>query len=191
MLETLRALFEFIRQFIWPVYVVAAPYRAVRYTFGQPTPAKRWGWVPCPQRWRMVNGPVLAPGWYFAFPLFQEIRQTNCAEDCVDVSNMPLTTWDGEQMTISYNMRYRIVDVLKFQTNVQEASTSLHAEASCEVALRVRRREWKRIYRSQGSIERRITKTMTERVADWGIEIMHGGITICTKAKPISWIKVD
>lgn len=172
MLEFFRWLLEFARSIIWPVWIVSSPNLGVRYTRGRP-------------------GGVLAPDWYLAFPFFQEIRQTNCAEEVIDVANLPITTWDDVQVTVSYNMRYRIVDVLKYQTIVQEGGVSLHAEASCEVALRIRRRAWKRIYRSQGSIERRITKTMTERVKHWGIEVVHGGMTVCARARPISWIKVD
>src|SRR5262245_57895615 len=151
MLETFRAIIDFIRTIAWPVYVVSSPHRAVRYSLGKPKH-------------------VLGPGWYFAFPFFQEIRQTNCAEDTLDVANLPITTWDGESATVSFNLRYRIADVLKYQTMVQDAGMSLHAEASCEVALRTRRREWRNIYRSQGKIARRICDTLTRRVGNWGVE---------------------
>lgn len=182
MLETLRALLEFVRQFVWPIYIVASPNKAVRYTFGRPVALRR----PF-----AVAGPILEPDWYFAFPLFQEIRQTNCAEDTLDIANLPLTLWDGESVTVSYNLRYRIADVLKYQTQVQDAGMSLHAEASCEVSLRTRRREWKRVYRSQGKLARRICQTLTKRVAEWGVEVLSGEMTVCTRAKPLAWIKVE
>lgn len=172
MLEFFRWLVETFRSLLFPVYVVPEPWRAVRYTFGR-------------------AGKVLEPGWYLACPFFQEIRTTNCAEDCLDLANMPLTTWDGEQVTVSYNVRFRIADVLKYQTRLRDADASLHAEASCEVALRIRRRMWSKIYRSQGRIERRISTTLTRRLADWGIEVVGSGITVCTRSKPISWIRVD
>lgn len=189
MLDAIAALFKFIRELLWPVFIVAEPYRAVRYTFGRPTSL---GW---PFR---ISGPVLEPGAYFAFPYFQEIRTTDCAENCIDVANLPITTHDEIQVTVSYNLRYRITDVLKFQMNLhheskedEESRTAIHAEAACEVALRMRRRSWQRLYKSQGSIERRITKTIASRLGDWGITVSHGGMTICTRAFPLSVIHVS
>lgn len=172
MLAFFTALLEFLRSLVWPLFIVTKPEEGVKYRFGRPLK-------------------VLQPGWYFAWPFFEEIKKTNCAEATLDLTNMPLTTWDEVGLTVSYNIRYRIVDVLKFQTIVQNGAESMHAEAACEVALRLRKRLWSKIYRSQGRIERRITATLTKRFASWGIEVVGGGLTVCTKSKTISLINVE
>jgi regulator of protease activity HflC (stomatin/prohibitin superfamily) len=187
LLQFIGEFLKFIRDLLWPIFIVSEPNRAVRYTNGQ---AKALGW---PFR---VAGPVLEPGWYFSIPFFQEIRQTNCAEDCIDVANLPITTRDDVQVTVSYNLRYRITDVLKYQLNLHhkdsdDSPSAIHAEAAVEVAMRMRRRSWERLFRSQGAIERRITKSIAERFENWGITASHGGMTICAKALPLSMIHVN
>lgn len=180
-LEILSQLLEFIRQVIWPLWIVSEPNKAVWLRFGQPRGIRE-------------------PDWYFAWPWADELRMVNCAEDTIDVANIPFTARDGIQATVSYNIRLKIKDPMKYVLNLRgEADpkksdtlpSAIHAECSTAVSSMMRRRKWDQIYKSQGAIERRITAKLTNTLADWGVEVIAGGITICSQAIPLALINVD
>ena len=180
-LELLTQLLQFIREVIWPFWIVAAPNRAVRYRFGRP------------------KG-TLEPDWYFAWPWAEEIRQTNCAEDTIDIANISGTSKDGVQFTASFNLRLKVIDPLLFQLNLRQeldpkkADTmpaAIHAECTRAIAAMFRNREWKAIYRSQGKIGAKLTRTVKTLLTNWGVEVLAGGITICSQAIPLAIINVE
>lgn len=190
-LEILSALLQFIRDVLWPFFIVSYPNRGVRSTFGVPGVSWRWWWG--------IKEPVLEPGVYFCVPWAQEIRMTNCAEDTIDISNLAITSHDGVQNTVSYNLKLFVSDPLKYQLRLKQepnpkaADTmpeAIHAEGSTAVSSMMRRRTWERIYKSQGHIERRITASLSDKLFDWGITVISGGITICSQAVPIALINV-
>lgn len=191
-LEIFGQLFQLVRDLLWPFKIVAAPNRAVRYTFG--TPGVTW------RIWWGIKEPVLNPDWYFVVPWVQEIRESNCAEDTIDIANLPITSRDGIQATVSYNIRLVVNDPLKFQLRLRQdinpkqtesMPSAIHAECSSAVAYMMRKRSWDRIYKSQGAIERRIKESLTKTLSDWGITVVSGGITVCSQAVPIALISVD
>jgi regulator of protease activity HflC (stomatin/prohibitin superfamily) len=191
-LEILSQLLQFIREVIWPFWIVSEPFRAVRYTFGRP--GVNW------RVWRGIRTGMLEPGWYFAMPWAQEIRLTNCAEDCIDVANLPITTEDGIQATISYNVRLRVSDPLKYQLNLRQEidikkadlmPSAIHAECSTAVARMLRKQSWETIYKSQGEIAGKITAALKIKMADWGVSVVSGGITIMAQAIPVALINVE
>lgn len=191
-LELLSALLQFIRDVLWPFFIVSEPNRGVRYTFGRP--GVKW------RAWWGIREPVLEPDWYFAIPWAQEIRMTNCAEDTIDVANLPITTKDGIQATVSYNIRLRVHDPLKYQTKLRQEvdnaksdtmPSAIHAECSTAVASMMRRRRWDQIYKSQGAIGNKITKILIDDLATWGIDVVSGGLTICSQAIPLALIHVQ
>ncbi len=180
-LEILTQLLQFIREVIWPFWIVAEPNRAVRYRFGR-------------------NIKVLEAGGYFAWPWAEEIRMTNCAEDCIDITNLSITTEDGVQATLSYNIRLRVTDPLKYQLNLRQEvdakkadlmPSALHAECSVTVARMLRKQSWETIYKSQSEIAGKITSALRLKLSDWGVGVISGGITICSQAIPIALITVE
>jgi regulator of protease activity HflC (stomatin/prohibitin superfamily) len=192
LIELLTQLLQLIRDVLWPFFIVSEPERGVRYTFG--VPGVKW------RLWRGSREPVLEPDWYFAVPWAQEIRLTNCAEDTIDVANLPITTKDGIQATVSYNIRLKVNDPLKYQTQLRQEidnrkadtmPSAIHAECSTAVASMMRRRKWDQIYKSQGSIGNKITKVLADDLAAWGITVVSGGLTICSQAVPLALIHVD
>lgn len=191
-LELLSQLFQLIRDVLWPFFIVSEPSKAVRYTFGRP--GVRW------RLWWGIREPVLIPGPYFAVPWAQEIRLTNCAEDTIDITNIPFTCEDGTQATISYNLRLRVTDPLKYQLNLKQEvdikksdtmPSAIHAESSTVVAKMLRKQSWETIYKSQGEIAGKITSALRTKLADWGVDVVGGGLTICAQAIPIALINVD
>lgn len=191
-LEILSSLLQFIRDVLWPFFIVSEPNRAVRYSFGRP--GVTWWW------WWGIREPLLEADWYFGIPWAQEIRMTNCAEDTIDIANIAITTEDGVQATVSYNIRLRVNDPLKYQINLRQEidnkkadmmPSAIHAECSTAVARMLRKQSWEVIYKSQGEIAGKITSALRIKLADWGVDVISGGITICSQATPIALINID
>lgn len=191
-LELLSQLFQLIRDVLWPFFIVSEPNRAVRYTGGRPGVSWRLWWG--------IREAILMPGPYFAVPWYQEIRLTNCAEDTIDVTNLSITTEDGIQATVSYNLRLRVIDPLKYQLNLKQEidiknsdtmPSAIHAESSTVVARMLRKQSWETIYKSQGEIAGKITSALRTKLMDWGVDVISGGLTICAQAIPIALINVD
>lgn len=191
-IELLTQLFQLIREILWPFFIVSTPERGVRYTFG--VPGVKW------RLWRGSREPVLEPDWYFCVPWAQEIKLTNCAEDTIDITNIATTSKDGIQFTASFNIRLKVIDPLKYQVNLRQdidvkksdlMPSAIHAECSTAVAAMLRNREWRSVYRSQGKIGSRLTKTLRKSLDDWGVQVITGGITICSQAVPLALINVE
>jgi regulator of protease activity HflC (stomatin/prohibitin superfamily) len=180
-LEILSQLLQFIREVIWPFWIVAEPNRAVKYRFGR-------------------HIAILEPGGYFAWPWAEEIRITNCAEDTIDIANLSITTEDGVQATLSYNAKLYVSDPLKFQTKIRQEIDSkkadtmpsaIHAECATTVARMLRKQAWESIYKSQNEIAGKITSALTTKLSNWGITVAGGNITNCANAVPLAIINVE
>lgn len=191
-LELLSQLINLIREVLWPFYIVRDPDRAVRYTFG--VPGVKW------RVWWGFREAVLGPGWYFCVPWAQDIQLTNCAEDTIDIANISGTSRDGVQFTASFNIRLKVYDPLKYQINLRQEidpkkadtmPSAIHAECLTSVAAMLRNRKWESIYRSQGKIGSKLTKSLKASLDNWGIMVIAGGVTTCSQAVPIALINVD
>ena len=96
----LRQLFEFLSRMVtW--WVVVAPWqRAVRLRFGK----------------RMVE---LQPGIHLKVPLVHQVFSQNIRLLVVDTPNQTVTTADGRVVTISAVVGYRIVDIKRVFSSIQ------------------------------------------------------------------------
>lgn len=197
-LELLAQLIQFIRELIWPLFIVAEPKKAIRYTNGKAVDYELvlldfWKW-----HYVLKMPYVLGPGLYFAAPFFQEIRVTNCAENYIDVANLSLTLIDGKSGTFSYNMGYVVEDILKYQTKLHqeglskdEAPQAIHSMGSVEVSAHITSYTWPDLVSNLAQLEARIERSLARRLATWGIKLTTGGITICAQALPLAIIHVD
>jgi len=199
LVQVLGSLAKFIREVIWPFFVVSSPNKAVRYTNGRPDKLEylSFDWKRGKVT-RSTRSPVLEPGLYFAMPFFQEIRQTNCAEYYIDISNTPITTKNDVSATVSYNFGYYVSDILLYQSKLHaeglakdDAPQAVHSAGNVELAAHASAMTWEDIVGNQELLDRRIFGSLSTALKKWGITMTTGGITICTKAKPIALIKID
>jgi regulator of protease activity HflC (stomatin/prohibitin superfamily) len=161
----LQVLLDFFRELL-PVTVIRSYQHGVRFTFGRAT------------------GP-LRPGIYLRLPLLWEIEPVTVAEQTIDVTQVTVTTRDGEQVCLSANIVYAVTDGLLAYTAVDLYPLSLARLAATSLHAVGRRVTFDTLRGHQRSIERRIRDDLQRGATAWGIEVRRVGLTDFAKARAV------
>lgn len=144
--------------FLYPVKVVFQYQRAVRYRHGKSQDAP------------------LGEGYHIQWWVIDKIEIEDVIEEVLDLNPQSITTKDGVQVTISANIAFRIVDIVKRWNEVQDFEKSLRAAAMSHIARKIRQWTWEETFQNQTELERSLRDTMTTKVKRWGVEIIDVGI---------------
>lgn len=132
--------------------------------------------ITCGHKYRLTP-----PGWYFVWPILQEIDVINVMPQIIDLREQSLTTADGKSIAISGAVEYSMRDVVKAVFNVQDYDRSLPTLCLGKIAEYVESHDFKDC--KSTVIKEALRKEIREHVNAWGIAIKHIFITDNVVAK--------
>lgn len=133
---------------------------------------------------RGIYPTTLAPGWHWFVPIYQTIEIVGVAEDSINLPTQTIMTRDGQPLTFSGAILYRISDPVAYWCAVQDAQNSLRDKAMLFLARRLRRRTFAQAVRLQHRTEELLRGELSEKSGRWGIEICDVGLTDFSTARP-------
>ena len=127
---------------------------------------------------------VLAPGYYFFWPVVQEILSAVVATQVVDVRSQSVLSGDGQEMTVSGAIKYKISDIRKAMLEVQDYDLSLQA-LSLGVIRAVASSLSQERLQDTGVVGDLVLKKIREEASGWGLRLQKVYITDLGRARNI------
>jgi regulator of protease activity HflC (stomatin/prohibitin superfamily) len=159
-------IFEFLQLFqFW--YVVLASERAVHYRLGhvlqEVGPGPHW------KRWFNID----------------IIHKFSTAEDTIKWMAQALTTKDGQTIALSASITWRVVDVVKFDTAVEDGDSALLDISMPAILEVVREMTWAELVENPAqSITDRLTAAVrARRPGRWGIQVTSVSLAELSKVR--------
>jgi len=119
---------------------------------------------------------ILPPGWYFLWPVIQEIFYSAVTTQVQDIRCQSVTSKDGRDMVVSGAIRFKITDIRKAMLEVQDCEASLIA-LSLGVLLAVASTMTEEELSDTEQLGDNILKKIREEAAGWGLKIQKVYIT--------------
>lgn len=169
----MNAFFENIWNFLkelQPIRIVRSYQQGVRFTNG------------------IHSNKPLPPGVYAVIPFFDDIEAVNTQEDVIDLPMQTVTTSDGKQVTLSWNVEYQVVDAVLHFMSVRDFDENLPRKAARHIASRVRELTLDELVLGQRELEGSLKGTLQTRTKTWGVKILDVGITDIVQAKAYRFI---
>lgn len=113
---------------------------------------------------------VLVPGWYFYWPLIQEICFSTVTTQVVDLRPQSVFTKSGKNLTVSGIIKYKITDIRKAMLDVQDCDRSLQA-LSLGVLLHILSTTIDVEDLPPDEIGDQVLKVIREEATGWGLKI--------------------
>ena len=161
----LSRIFEVFRKLIPGVYLLQTDEAGVRVTLG-------------------TREKVLGPGWYFFWPLIQEILYATVTTQVVDLRGQSLISQDGHDMVIGGAIRYKITDIRKAMLEVQDFDGSLEA-LSLGALLSVANVTVRGGLQNTEYFGDIVLKKIREEASGWGLKIQKVYITDLGRSRNI------
>ena len=116
---------------------------------------------------------LLEPGFWWRLPWFWEIEEGTVVEQVIRVDSQDITTSDRVPVSICTNLRYEIVDFLKFYTAVHDGDSSLENEVRTHVHAKVREMTFDELLAKPEELEKASKRRPLQRTAEaWGVRII-------------------
>lgn len=119
---------------------------------------------------------VLLPGWFFRWPIIQEIFFATVTTQVQDIRCQSITSKDGRDMVVSGAIRFKIMDIRKAMLEVKNCEESLIA-LSLGVLLSVASIMTEEELADTEKLGDNILKKIREEAAGWGLKIQRVYIT--------------
>lgn len=126
---------------------------------------------------RGVVAGTLGPGVYFGVVMLWTVEVFDVAEQGMNLPNQTVTTADGRAVTFSSNLSYTIDDAGKFYTVVQDLDNTLIYEAMRHAAKAIRVDDYDTVVGDQDAVEGVVFRSLSRRVAEWGVCLTGYGLT--------------
>lgn len=127
---------------------------------------------------------VLEPGYYFLWPVIQEISSAVVAVQVIDIRSQSVLSSEGQEMTVSGAIKYKIGDIKKALLSVQDYDLSLQA-LSLGMILAVVSTLPQEELRDAGEVGDLVLKKIREEAAGWGLRLQKVYITDLGKVRNI------
>jgi regulator of protease activity HflC (stomatin/prohibitin superfamily) len=129
-------------------------------------------------RWTLGKRPVeLLPGFHWKVWLIHEVEVFDVADEVMDLPVQSVITSDEKLVCFSVNIGFRIVDVVKHATSVQDFIDSTKGLAMTHLSKRVRAKTLKELIADLNDLEKSLEGTLTTRMKAWGTEVFSVGFT--------------
>ena len=115
---------------------------------------------------------VLESGWYFVWPLIQEVTAMIVTPQVVDLRGQSIMEPDGKSLAVSGAIEYRISRIEKAILSVQDLDRSLQNLALGIIADIVSSKDVSLV-----EFKDELLKRLRDRVSDWGVKIIQVYIT--------------
>ncbi len=119
---------------------------------------------------------VLPPGWYFLWPIIQEIFFATVTTQVQDIRCQSILSEDRQNMVISGAIRFKILDIRKAMLEVKDCEESLIA-LSLGVLLSVASTMTEKELSDTEQLGESILKKIREEASGWGLKIQKVYIT--------------
>ena len=113
----------------------------------------------------------LSPGFYWQYPIVDHIRRVTVSEQTINLPNQSIATKKGRLLGVSAVLRYCVADPKKALLHVHDYDPSLQNIAMVAIFSYATRDQ------KPEELEEKILEELQEDVEDWGIEILHFGLT--------------
>ena len=113
---------------------------------------------------------ILASGWYFFWPLIQDVPFATVTTQVIDLRPQSVFTRSGRNLTISGIIKYKVTDIRKAMLDVQDYDRSLQA-LSLGVLLSILSTTLDVEDLSPNEIGERVLKGIREEAVGWGLKI--------------------
>lgn len=123
---------------------------------------------------------VLVAGTYFYWPIWEHVVKRSQQETVLNLGNITILTTDGKNITLSCNIRYKLLDIYRAYTAVHDYEVSLKDHTLSIVSLYARGKrfdDWENP-KTTGDMESAVVKELRKVVTEkWGVEIIRLYIT--------------
>ncbi len=127
-------------------------------------------------RWKFGRNPVeLMPGFRLRVPFVHQVEVFDIADEVMDCPIQSVITKDEKLVCFSVNIAFRVVDVVKHATAVQDFIGSTQGIVMLHLAKRVRERTMKELIEDLGKLEKSLEGRLTTIMKDWGTEVFDVG----------------
>ncbi len=125
----------------------------------------------------------LQPGWYWRW-WWEKIEVVSSAEDFIDLGFGDVPTKDGQSITFSANVGYRIVSPYKLWLNMNDPDENLSRLALGKLADLVCTKSWPELAGGQAQIKRWLKERLSSETVHCGIQVTRVFITTLVKPRP-------
>lgn len=133
---------------------------------------------------------VLGPGWYFLWPIIQEIFWATVTTQVQDVRCQSITSKDGRDMVISGAIRYKVIDIRKAMLEVRDSEESLIALFLGVLLSAASTMTESELFDTE-RLGESILKKIREEASGWGLKIQKVYITDLGRTKNIRLLTND
>ena len=126
---------------------------------------------------------LLRPGIHFHRPIIDGIEKISTVPQTIYLPTQSILTKDGEAVSVSSNLEYKIHNARKVWTKVQDLDSSLHNTGMGYLSRFVRGYNYNVLARSTGKLEEEVLDNLNEKVNPWGVTVKEFYVTDFVKAK--------
>lgn len=127
---------------------------------------------------------IIGPGWYFVWPIIQEVITMEVVTQLVDLLPQTIRTTDGHELVTSGAIRYRIVDIEKAILAVQDLDKALSTLALGVILDYMQVRTLEECMNVEG-VKKELRKALANEASGWGIKIEQVYLTDLGKVKSL------
>lgn len=117
----------------------------------------------------------LSPGFYFKWPIYDEVKIIPVKEQVINLPNQSVTTKDGKQLALSGAIRYEVDGPSRALLNVLDYDTSLQNLAMSVLASFVSRVNADRC--DYDTLCKEVLEELQSEAENWGLEVMDFWLT--------------
>ena len=119
---------------------------------------------------------VLGPGWFFLWPLIQEILYTTVTTQVKDLRGQSVLSKDRHDMVVAGAVKYKITDIRKAMLEVQDFDGTLEA-LSLGVLLSVASMKTRLELQNTEALGDDVLRKIREEASGWGLKIQKVYVT--------------
>lgn len=126
---------------------------------------------------------LLRPGIHLHRPIIDSIEKISTVPQTINLPTQSVLTKDGEAVTVSSNLEYKIHNARKVWTKVQDLDDSLHNTGMGYLSRFVRSYNYDKLAVSTEKLEEEVLENLNEKVNPWGVTVNEFYITDFVKAR--------
>lgn len=126
---------------------------------------------------------LLRPGFHLHRPIIDSIETMSVVPQTINLPTQSLVTKDGEAITLSSNLEYKITNVRKVYTRVHDLDDSIHNTGMGYLAHFVRKYDYGELTSHPQRLEKRVLDGLNDKVNPWGVKVNEFYVTDLVKAR--------
>jgi regulator of protease activity HflC (stomatin/prohibitin superfamily) len=136
-------------------------------------------------RWGIADPVALEPGFHWRIPYWQHIETVGVVPEAVELPVQSVLTKDGQSITFSAAITFRVTDAVAHYTAVLDFKESLFAVARMHLAKKVSGWAFAELMEHRTDLEQSLEKTLSTKVKPWGATVDDVGLTNFQRVKAV------